>query len=182
MTEKETCEKNSLEDKRILTFVAEEIDMENAMELIEQLINLELENSDPITLIINTYGGCVDASFAIYDCIRSLRSKVKILCVGVCMSGGTLIATAADELLSFPHTSFLLHPMSIWMNGEYGSLDKFYKDTYKINDNYMGALAKRLGMTLEECKDFIKHDERFRAEEMVELGFVDRIVENFRDI
>jgi ClpP class serine protease len=57
----------------------------------------------PLDIILHTPGGLVLASLQIARAIRRRKGKVTVLVPHYAMSGGTLIALAADEIVMSPH-------------------------------------------------------------------------------
>ena len=88
------------------------VDDEQAMKITAQLLALEAEDPEaPITLILNSPGGSVTDGFAIFDTIRFIQPRVRILCTGMAASIATVILLAADkeDRLALPNTKLLIH-------------------------------------------------------------------------
>lgn len=73
------------------------IDYDNTASVIEQLLELDSISSDTITLYINTEGGSLTDSLAIYDTIKTLSSPVTTVVKGLCASGGIILLLAGEN-------------------------------------------------------------------------------------
>ncbi|GBD38237.1 hypothetical protein HRbin37_00482 [bacterium HR37] len=77
------------------------IDINDSEEVI-RAINMT-DPEIPIDLVLHTPGGLVLASLQIARAVRKHRGKVTVFVPHYAMSGGTLIALAADEIVMSPH-------------------------------------------------------------------------------
>lgn len=86
-----------------------EICRDSALVLISQILELENRETAPIKIHLNTDGGSLSDSLAIYDCIRSITSPVMIIATGTCASAGLLILSAGDVRLATENCLFFYH-------------------------------------------------------------------------
>lgn len=171
-----------LADNRIIMYKCAEINTDNAMDLIEQFILMDIQSNKPIFLVINSYGGDLSASLAIYDCIKALKSKVYIICMGIVASGGTVIASAGEKVYCLRNTEFLVHPMFIATQGVYGSVQNHSMHLAKMNEIYLNTLSKKTGKIVDDLITIVRDDMWMTADEAQEFGLVDIIVDKFTDI
>ena len=152
---------------------------------LKNLTILESLNSDPITVIFETFGGCEYHGFSVYDAIKASPCHIIIRCCGAIMSMGTIILQAGDERVLRPHTSMMFHDGIGFAGGNHYETrnmaefeskvglkgDKIIYD--KINEKRVkdnkALMAKR---TFEEM--CLKSKWMF-AEEAVDMGLADRI-------
>ncbi len=149
---------------------------------IKNLHILDVTSEDPITIIMNNIGGDVNHGLAIYDAIKACRSHITIKVFGHAMSMGSIILQAADERIMSPNSSQMIH---------YGSLsvDKHARTAYKIVDEfkridkwmekmYLEKInAKVPHFTIARLKGMLEHDTFLTAQQSVELGLADKVLE-----
>jgi ATP-dependent Clp protease protease subunit len=137
-------------------------------------------NEDPIDIYLTTSGGEDEMGLAIFDAIRSSECEVRIYCLGKCYSMGTIILQAADERLSFPSTRFMVHEGIINSGGtvsvrdlrtDLEEMDRLIKWMYDLFEERT-KLSRNKMKSLFSTKDFY-----FTAEQALEFGFIDSIVE-----
>lgn len=157
------------------------IDNESALCFMSQLYELDNISSEPIYVILNTEGGSVDASFAIYDCIRSLESPVFILTTGLCASGGLIVLAAADYRISSPNCLFFYHQpildgfevQSIEQSQSTQNLYKHYQETMDQLLKERTKMSKRNWSQNFEGKTSFY----FSSTKALEFGFIDSLEE-----
>jgi len=96
-----------------------EINKDSADRLIKDLLVLEGESNDPVTIFINSPGGDVDAGFAIYDMVRFVSCPVTMVGMGLIASAASLIllAVPAERRVGLPNSSYLIHQPLSQMKG-----------------------------------------------------------------
>src|SRR6056300_585389 len=85
------------------------IDYDNTASAIDQLLHLDSVSSDTITLYINTEGGSLTDSLAIYDTIKTLSSPVTTIVTGLCASGGIILFLAGENRICTENSLFFYH-------------------------------------------------------------------------
>jgi ATP-dependent protease ClpP protease subunit len=171
----------------------------------KHLLSLQKVSNDRINLLIDSKGGQVDAALELCDLINFvLVAPIRGIALGRCHSAATFIMLHCNERLSTPHSSFLIHsgfyngsiPMHMGSADDFEPLIKQVKETAKkIKKIYLDKLTPMAWenaqpKTAEKVKLVKKliarGDQEFNnhlsAEEAVEFGIVDRIVEEKLDI
>lgn len=162
------------------------IHSDSALILMSQLYELDNLNTDPIYLLLNTEGGEVDASFAIYDCIKSLESPVIILTIGLCASGGLIVLAAGDYRISSPNCLFFYHQpimseFEVQSTEQVRSTESLYRHYQETMDT---AIKKRTKISKKLWNDNFegKTSFYFSSKQALEFGFVDDLeVETQKD-
>lgn len=159
----------------------------NSCTIGETIKNLQmLEHLSPgyrITLLLNSCGGSWDDGIALHDVIKALKSPVTVIGLGKVYSMGSIILQAGDTRVLTKHTTVLIHDGS---EGFYGSPKSFEawgerskltrEQSYKI---YFDQMVKvNPDITLEDIEQMCSHDTILTAEQAVELGLADEIMEN----
>ncbi len=140
------------------------------------------EGDKPITIIMNNVGGCEYAGGAVYDAIRACRNHTTIEVFGHAMSMGSVILQAADLRRLAPSSRTMLHygtwgiedhPQNTYRWAEEGKkLDAWMEQIYlnKIQE-------KHPKYTLAKVQKLLQFDTFLNAQEAVELGLADEVIE-----
>lgn len=159
-------------------------EVEDAMSatVIAQLLYLEAENPEkPISMYINSPGGSVSAGLAIYDTMNYIRSPVSTTCMGMAASMGSLLLAggAPGHRYILPHARVMIHQPSGGYRGKASDIADHAKEILRIRDKlnkiYQSHLTKK--RTLDEIEKYMERDYYMDAEEAVEFGIVDKIME-----
>ncbi|KAH8727102.1 Clp protease-domain-containing protein [Phaeosphaeriaceae sp. PMI808] len=167
--------------ERIITLNGEVEDSMSAI-VIAQLLFLEAENPEkPISMYINSPGGSVSAGLAIYDTMNYIRSPVSTTCMGMAASMGSLLLAggAPGHRYILPHARVMIHQPSGGYRGKASDIADHAKEILRIRDKlnriYQSHLTKT--RTLDEIEKYMERDYYMDAEEAVEFGIVDKIME-----
>ena len=158
-----------------------------AKRILEQLLVLEsMDREKPITMIINSPGGDVSSGLAIYDQIRFIEPRVRIICTGLTASIATIILSAVDkkDRLTTPMSRFLLHqpliPMDVY--GPASELEITANEILKTKESLNGILARATGKPIDVINEDTKRDFWLSAQEALDYGLVGRIIEHRSDL
>jgi len=101
-------------------FLWGQVDDHSAKHVIDRLMYLDSLEVKDIQLYVNSPGGYVTAGFAIYDCIKSLKSDVSTICTGFAASMGSIILSAGKKGKRFiqPHARVMIHQPSGGASGQ----------------------------------------------------------------
>ncbi|HEY7931067.1 MAG TPA: ATP-dependent Clp protease proteolytic subunit [Acidimicrobiales bacterium] len=164
-----------------IVFLGSVVDQETANRICAELLLLEAEDRDKdISLYINSPGGSVTDGLAIYDTMQYVNCDVRTICVGMAASMGQflLCAGAPGKRFSLPHSRILMHQPS--MGGMQGQASDIAIQAEQIV--YMKRmLAERIsfhtGQTLEQIETDSDRDRWFTAQEALDYGFIDAVIE-----
>ena len=166
------------------------VDHRMLQNFIKNINILKNTSKDPITIHMQTVGGCWYSGMGIYDCIRSCKCKTTFIAYGQLCSMGTIIIQAATKRLITPSSSFMVHWGSSEISGHYLSaqnLAAFEKESgkkmlsiYAEKCQKTGLFFKQSGYSLSGTKAYIKRklnngDWYMSSEEALYYGFVDGI-------
>ena len=167
-------------DERII-FLGTEIDDGVANALIAQILHLDSENSEvPINLYINSPGGSVLATFALYDTIRFCRAPVATTCVGQALSSTALLlaAGAPGRRAVLPHARVLLHQPAGQGRGTIPDLILAAEEILRTRTEIEEALSRHTGQDLATLRRDTDRDRILRAQEIVDYGLADAIIDS----
>lgn len=175
--------KQLLETRTILLFG--EINMKVAERISQQLLLLAADSDDDIKLIINSPGGHVESGDTIFDMIRFVKPKVKIIGTGWVASAGALIYVAADKenRYSLPNTRFLLHqPMGGTGIRQASDIAIEAEEIIKMRRRLNETFAEQTGQPLEKVEKDTERNFWLSAEAAKEYGLVSKIIQSMDEI
>jgi ATP-dependent Clp protease protease subunit len=161
--------------------ISSAIDDKVAARVIHELLVLEADDATkPITVYLNSPGGSVTAGFAIYDSMRFVQPRVRVVCVGLTASIGTIIllGAAKEDRLCLPSTRLLIHQPLIPGNvyGPASDLEITANEILKTRARINDLLAAETGQPRSRIDADTQRDYWMTAEEALAYGLVSRIV------
>ncbi len=169
-----------LAEERIL-FLWGEIGPGSAGGLIMRL--LELQSKSPgreIHIYINSPGGAVDDTLAIYDTMQFLTCNVATYCVGQAASGAAILLSAGTKGKRFalPHSKIMIHQPWGGVTGQASDIKIQAEEILKSKKLLNELLAKHTGRTPEQIAEETERDRFMNPLEAKDYGIVDEIIEN----
>ena len=149
--------------------------------IVAQLLFLEAENpSKEISMYINSPGGVVTSGLSIYDTMQYIRPKVSTLVVGQAASMGSVLAVAGEKGMRFalPNARIMVHQPSGGYQGQATDIMIHAAETQKIKDQINKIYVKHTGQTLKTVEKALERDNFMSAEEALEWGHLDEIVDH----
>jgi len=165
-----------IEERKV--FLWGEVDDKSAKHVIDRLMYLDALETKDIHLYINSPGGYVTSGFAIYDCMKSLKSDVSTICTGFAASMGSIILSAGEKGKRFiqPHARVMIHQPSGGARGQASDIEITAKEIVLTKELSAQILADNCGQTTEKViKDF-NRDHWMGANESVKYGIVDKVL------
>src|SRR5512146_2733289 len=162
-------------DNRIV-FMVGEISYAMATQVIMKLLYLDnLKRSSEISLYINSPGGHVDDTMAIYDTMRFIGSPVATYCIGRAQSGGAVVLAAGTKGSRFalPHAKIMLHQPWGGMTGQASDIKIQAEEILKAKRTINEILARHTGKPIEKIMAETERDRYMNAEEAKEYGLLD---------
>ncbi len=165
--------------ERVIFLIGPVNDM-SANLVVAQLLFLEAENPDKdISLYINSPGGSVTAGMSIYDTMQFIKPDVSTLCIGQAASmGAFLLASGAKgKRFSLPNSRVMIHQPSGGFQGQSTDIQIHAKEIMYLRGKLNGILAHHTGRTTEEIDRDTERDNFMSAEQSVEYGMIDKVIE-----
>ncbi|HEY8530484.1 MAG TPA: ATP-dependent Clp endopeptidase proteolytic subunit ClpP [Paenibacillaceae bacterium] len=163
-----------------IIFLGSPIDDDVANSVIAQLLFLAADDPEKdIYLYINSPGGSVTAGLGIYDTMQYIKPDVSTICVGMAASMGSLLlaAGAKGKRFALPNSEIMIHQPLGGVRGQATDIkihaDWILKTKEKLNKIYV----KHTGQPYEKIERDTDRDFFMSAEEAVEYGLVDRVIE-----
>ncbi len=174
-----------LESRRI--FFSEQVDNTTAKDAIRKLWYLELTDpGKPITFIINSPGGSVDAGFAVWDQVKMISSPILTLVTGLAASMGSVLSLCAGPGKRFAteHARIMIHQPSISgpVTGQATDLSIHAKEIIKTKNLLIDLYMKHTGKKKAEVERALDRDTWMSADEALKFGLLDKIVTSFKEL
>jgi ATP-dependent Clp protease, protease subunit len=163
-----------------IVFLGTPVDDQVSNLIVAQLLHLESDDPDKdISLYINSPGGSIYAGLAIYDTMQFIKPDVQTICFGVAMSMGSLLLSggAAGKRLALPNSRILIHQPSSGFEGQATDIEIHAKEVLDLRRRIDEIYAKHTNKTQEEVHDDMERDRFFKADEAVEYGLIDRVID-----
>ncbi len=141
-----------------------------------------LESSDPdkdIHMYINSPGGSVSAGLAIYDVMQFVKSDVSTYCLGMAASMGAVLLTAGakGKRYSLPHSRIMMHQPLGGARGQASDIEIQAKEILYLRDQLNQIISRHSGKSVEQVRKDTDRDNYMSAQEAVDYGLIDRVVE-----
>ena len=166
--------------KERVIFMVGQVEDYMANLIVAQLLFLESDNPDKdISLYINSPGGSVTAGMAIYDTMQFIKPNVSTLCIGQAASMGAFLLNAGEPGKRFilPNSRVMIHQPSAGFQGQATDIDIHAREILSIKERMNRLMAHHSGQTIEKIKDDTERDRFLTAEDALEYGLIDRIVQ-----
>lgn len=147
-----------------------------ATEIQSQLLLLDKESNEEITIFINSPGGEVYSGLSIIDTIKFIKSPVKTICTGLCASMAAVILLTGDIRMSFPNARIMLHQPS---SGTYGTISDMELDIDEgrfLKSKLYEIIEEHTNMSIESIVERCDRDYWISAKEAKSLGIIDEII------
>jgi ATP-dependent Clp protease protease subunit len=176
-TREMTLEELLLENRTL--FLLGEINMGSTARLVMQMLYLEsLDAKKDINLYINSPGGVVDDTLAVYDIMKVIKCPVATYCVGRAESGGAVLLAAGTKGKRFilPSAKVMIHQPFGGVGGQSADIQIQAEEILKTKQTLNKILADCTGQTPEKIEEDSERDRFFTAPEALKYGLVDDVL------
>ena len=163
-----------------IIMLCDEVNDATASLVVAQLLYLEGQDPDKdISFYINSPGGSVTAGMAIYDTMQYIKCDVSTICIGMAASMGAflLAAGAKGKRMALPNSEIMIHQPSGGAQGQVTDIEIHAERLIRIKKHLNEILAERTGKTLEETIKATERDNFLSAQEALEYGIIDKVIE-----
>ncbi len=168
-----------------IVFLIGEINYASAARVMMQMLYLENQKrGQDINFYINSPGGSVDDTLAVYDTMRFLSSDVATYCMGRAYSGGALLLTAGAKGKRFvlPHAKVMIHQPYGGITGQAEDIRIQAEQIIKSKRELINIISRHTGQPIEAVQRDSERDKYFAAEEAKAYGLVDEVIDSPRDL
>jgi len=164
-------------DNRIV-FLIGDINYARASEVIMKMLYLDNLKRSEISLYVNSPGGSVDDTLAIYDTMRFIGSPVATYCIGRAQSGGAVILAAGmkGKRFALPHAKIMLHQPWGGVTGQAADIKIQAEEILKAKAIINGILSRHSGVDVEKIASETERDRYLTADEAKAYGLIDEVL------
>jgi ATP-dependent Clp protease, protease subunit len=163
-----------------IVFLGTQVNDDVANAIVAQLLFLQSEDSKAdIQLYINSPGGSISAGLAIYDTMQFVSCDVSTYCVGQAASMGAVLlaAGAPGKRKALPNARIMIHQPMAGAEGTAEDILIHAKEFTKVKERLNRILIKHTGHPLEKIEKDTDRDRFMSAEEALEYGLIDHVIE-----
>ena len=155
-----------------------------ARSVTEQLLALSTESDDPITIYISSPGGHVESGDVVYDMIKFIKPKVRVVGTGWVASAATNIYLAAkkENRFSLPNTRYLVHQPSGGSQGDATDIKIQAEQIVKTKTRINKIISNETGRPIDQVEKDTDRDYWMSAEEAIEYGIVSKIISSIKEL
>ena len=164
-----------------IIFLGSQVNDEVANAIVAQLLFLQSEDPKAdVHLYINSPGGSISAGLAIYDTMQFINCEVATYCVGQCASMGAVLLAAGTKgkRRALPNSRIMIHQPLAGMEGTAEDILIHAKEFMKVKERLNRILIKHTGHELEKIEKDTDRDRFMSAEEAMEYGLIDHVIEH----
>ena len=172
-----TLEEMLLENR--VVFLVGEINHVSASRVIMQMLYLQsVKRDQDINLYINSPGGVVDDTLAIYDIMRFLTCEIATYCIGRAESGGAVVFMAGTKGKRYilPNAKVMIHQPFGGVYGQAADIEIQAEEILKTKQTLINVMAKCTGQTPDRIQEDSERDRFFDAKASVEYGICDEVI------
>jgi ATP-dependent Clp protease protease subunit len=162
-----------------IVFLIGEISYQRAAEVIMKMLYLDnLKRDSEISLYINSPGGSVDDTMAIYDTIRFVSSPIATYCIGRAQSGAAIILAAGTKgkRHALSHAKVMLHQPWGGVSGQAADIKIQAEEILKAKSMITELLSKLTGQPVEKIATETERDRYLTADEALQYGLIDEVL------
>ena len=166
-----------LEDR--VVFMGSAINDEVANSIIAQLLFLEKQNAKKdITMYVNSPGGQVTSTMAMYDTMQYIKPDVATVCLGMAASGGSVLLVGGEKGKRFalPHSEVMIHQPLGGTEGQATDIAIAANHIIKTKDLLINLMAERTGQKADKVREDMERDNYMSSEEAKAYGIIDHII------
>ncbi|MEE0700095.1 MAG: ATP-dependent Clp protease proteolytic subunit [Bacilli bacterium] len=161
-----------------IIFLGGEIDDECANIVISELLFLDSQSHDDISIYINSPGGSITAGMAIYDTMNYVKSDVSTICVGIAASMASVILASGKKGKRYilPNSEVMIHQPLGGVNGQATEIKIVADRILYLRNKLNKLLSEKTGQPIEKIENDTERDHYLSAEETLKYGLVDKVL------
>ena len=174
-----TLEEMLLENR--VVFLVGEINHVTASRVIMQMLYLQSVKKDSdINFYINSPGGVVDDTLAMYDVMKFLNCPVNTYCIGRAESGGAIVFMAGTKGKRYilPNAKVMIHQPFGGVYGQAADIEIQAEEILKTKETLISIMAKCCGQSTDKIREDFERDRFFDAKQAVAYGICDEVIGN----
>jgi ATP-dependent Clp protease, protease subunit len=168
--------------KRREIFLWGEINDESAESVVQKILFFNGQNSDEITIFLNSPGGAISSGLAIYDAMQYSQAPIKTVCMGIAASFGAVILCAGKKgkRFTWENARIMIHQPLIAGSffGPASDIQIQAEEMIRVRERLNAILSFHSGRPVKKIEEDTDRDFFMSAQEAMEYGLVDSIVKN----
>ncbi len=163
-----------------VVFIGTDIEDHVANLVMAQLLHLESENPEKdINVYINSPGGVVTSTLAIYDTMQFVRCDISTVCIGQAASGAAVLLAAGTHGKRFatPHSRILIHQPAGGAQGQASDIEISAKEILLTRAMLDEILAEHSGQDINKIPDDSERDFIMVPREAKDYGIIDEVID-----
>ncbi len=161
-----------------IIFIGGEIDDDLANAVISELLFLDSQSNDEISIYINSPGGSITAGMAIYDTMNFVKSPISTICVGMAASMASVLLACGDKGKRYilPNSEVMIHQPLGGVNGQATEIKIVADRILYLRGKLNKLLADKTGQNIKRIEKDTERDYYLTANEALDYGLVDKIL------
>ncbi len=161
-----------------IIFLGTEINDDVANAVIAQLLFLDAQSDDDITIYINSPGGTVTSALAMYDTMQFVASDVATTCIGMAASAASLLLASGEKgkRSILPNAEVMIHQVLGGAQGQASDIDIHAKHILQTKNRINKIMARHTGQKVAKIEKDSDRDYFMNATEAKKYGLVDKII------
>jgi ATP-dependent Clp protease protease subunit len=167
-----------------IIFLGSQINDDVANSAVAQMLFLQSEDPKAdVHLYINSPGGSITAGMAVYDTMQFIHCDVATYCVGqaASMAAVLLAAGTTNKRKALPNSRIMIHQPMAGMEGTAEDIMIHAKEFAKVKERLNNILIKHTGHPLKKVEQDTDRDRFMTAEEALEYGLIDAVIEHVQE-
>lgn len=166
-----------------IIFLSEDVNHATASLVVAQMLFLESEDPDKeIYFYINSPGGSITDGMAIFDTINYIKCPVSTICIGLAASMGAFLLAAGTKGKRYatPNAEIMIHQplISGGLSGQTTEIKIHADHMVRTREKLNKILSERTGKPLEQIEKDTERDNFMTAEQALEYGLIDGIMDH----
>lgn len=156
-----------------------EINDSTSNSIVAQLLFLDSENHDDISLYINSPGGVITSGMAIYDTMNFIKSDVSTICIGMAASMAAFLLSSGKKgkRYALPNSEIMIHQPIGGTQGQATEIKIAAEHILKLKEKLNKILSKNTNQSIEKIENDTERDYFLNSNEALDYGLIDKIIE-----
>jgi len=165
-------------ENRVIFLVGEINHMSAARVYMQMLYLVNIDARKDINLYINSPGGSVTDTLAVYDVMKFVNCDVATYCIGECASGGAVLLMAGSKGKRYilPNAKVMIHQPYGGVYGQAADIEIQAEEILKTKETLISVMAHCTGQSIDRIKEDSERDRFFAAKDAVAYGIVDEVL------
>ena len=157
-----------------------EINDNTANIIVAELLYLDSESHDDISIYINSPGGSITSGMAIYDTMNFVKSKVSTICLGMAASMAAFLLSSGEKgkRMALPNAEVMIHQPLGGAQGQATEIKIAAERRLKLKEKLNKIMANNTGKDIKQIENDTERDYFLSSKEAKNYGLIDKIIEN----